>query len=115
MSTRQKNQKDYHKAYHQKNRAAGLCWTCKRPALEGYSRCEYHLEYNRIQKERYRKKNRKLLREKKKLEAEQRFKQGRCTSCGRVIDPEIDAEKTCTNCIQRLFFGKRRFYGIIDS
>jgi hypothetical protein len=98
-----------------KRRELGLCFDCSQPAVSGYSRCEKHLEENRRDAFKYRNKNRKLLREKRRLEIKKRKKQGRCRTCGKKLHPEIDRKTECINCSCKLYFNRRRSYGTLNK
>jgi hypothetical protein len=63
---------EYAVKYGRRNRAKGLCISCKRPAVDGKSRCAYHLKYHR---------------EYKQLDKQECIRLGLCIDCRTPVAP----------------------------
>jgi len=84
--------------------ARGLCGNCGgRPTLKGSRLClicyESHIRRDRA----YYAKNRERLLRLRNEENSRRRAEGRCSTCGHALDPEIDEGfKSCCNCRMQL-------------
>lgn len=104
-------------------RELGICRDCAELAQMGRVRCKKCRDANYWIQRKYNKKNAAIIREKSRLERMQRIKNGRCTRCGKDLNPKDapdeninDGFVTCINCRLKIYSRKMESnHGINDG
>jgi len=90
-------------AYKQDHTRRGICVECSDRAITGHLRCGKHLYHRRFSQARYKMTHKEYYTDKNKSNKTRYKQEGRCRSCGLMLDPDADTGcVTCVNCRERV-------------
>jgi hypothetical protein len=104
------------KKYRQRHKKLGLCHFCSEPALLGHAACEKHYLSHYLSANKYARNNPEKVRANEHKQKLLRRREGRCISCSKPLDGELDAgHVVCLNCRIRCLRPRWMDYGTIQK